>query len=78
MRSIDAGTSWRPVNQPCDVDASRRFGAGAEFGATSADGLWIVCGDGNGLGPGAVTQVLRTTDGGRYWSLVAGTSEIEP
>ena len=77
-RSTDGGRSWTEVAQPCDIDAAPRFGSGAEFGATSAEALWIVCGDGDGDGPGAITQVLRTTDGGEHWSLVAGTAEIEP
>jgi hypothetical protein len=78
VQSVDGGTSWVTVHQPCDIDAAPRFGTSAEFGATSADALWIVCGDSTGIDKQPITQVDRSSNGGRTWSLVAGTIEIAP
>jgi photosystem II stability/assembly factor-like uncharacterized protein len=82
VKTTDGGSTWSAVDQPCDVDAAPRFYDNAEFGAVGATGLWMAC----GLTIPATrynkvseddTQVLRSSDGGTDWSLVAGTQELK-
>lgn len=76
VRTKNGGQSWTVVRQPCDAAAAPRFGDEAEFGAVSANELWMACGD-SLPAVGNVTQVARSVDGGRTWTTVAGTEETE-
>lgn len=75
-RSTDAGHHWQVVSQPCSGNYAPRFFDHAIFSATSAEDLWIACGDQEGVDGHSVTQVLRSSDGGQHWDLVAGTNEV--
>jgi photosystem II stability/assembly factor-like uncharacterized protein len=79
VESSSGGRTWTVAQSPCDVDAAPRFGADAQFGATSTGTLWLVCGDSDPENIGAnLTQVETSSDGGKSWALVAGTAEIAP
>ncbi len=67
---------WHLVAQPCDGNYAPRFFDNATFGAASATDLWMACSQEEGIDRHSVTQVLRSSDGGRRWFLVAGTNEV--
>lgn len=80
VRTTDGGARWQVLDEPCNFNAGPRFGDQAEFGVAGTAVLWVVCGTffEPPLGPGNITQVQRSLDGGTSWALRAGTRWIEP
>jgi hypothetical protein len=73
--TTDGGRTWERVgDQPCDENASPRFGEDAELGGVGPSNVWLACGISLPAGPGNVDIVLRSRDRGDQWSLVASST----
>jgi photosystem II stability/assembly factor-like uncharacterized protein len=73
--TTDGGRTWQRVeDQPCDENASPRFGEDAELGGVGPREVWLACGISVPQLAGNVDVVLRSGDRGKHWSLVASST----
>ncbi|MDI3317583.1 MAG: hypothetical protein QJR14_08225 [Bacillota bacterium] len=77
LESHDGGRSWsrRPYPRALGALLDKGYAIQAFQFSTAADGWLLLAGP--GAGSGAIRELLRTTDGGRSWS-VEGTYRVTP
>ena len=73
VSTSDGGSTWRVLDSPCAFNEGPRFSQRAELGSASPLQLWMVCGQ----RPGnlSAAEVARSVNGGRSWTVVAGTPD---